>query len=82
VHLREGSDEIVAATVVANHAGDIAGQLSMAITHRLGLSAIGATNFPYPTVAEVIRKSADTWRKRKLTPRVQSLFRLFFRVVR
>ena len=82
VHLREGSDEIVAATLVGNHAGDIAGQFSMAITHGLGLSAIGATVFPYPTVAEVIRKSADTWRKRKLTPRVESWFRLFFRVVR
>jgi len=82
VHLREGSDQIVAATLVANHAGDIIGQLSMAMRQGLGLSAIGATIFPYPTNAEVIRKAADAWRKRKLTPRVQGLFRLFFRLVK
>ncbi len=82
VHVREGSDRIVAATLVADHAGDIIGQFSMAMKNGLGLSAIGATTFPYPTVAEIIRKSADTWRKRKLTARVQGLFRLFFRIVR
>jgi len=82
VHFREGSDRIVAATLVASHAGEIIGQLSMAMQQGLGLSAIGATVFPYPTEAEVIRKSADAWRKRKLSPRVRGLFRSYFRIIR
>jgi len=82
VHFREGSDRIVAATLVASHAGEIIGQLSMAMQQGLGLSAIGATVFPYPTQAEVIRKSADAWRKRKLSPRVRGLFRSYFRIIR
>ncbi|MEJ7758126.1 MAG: mercuric reductase [Gemmatimonadaceae bacterium] len=82
VHLHKGSDRIVAATLVADHAGDIIAQLSMAMQQGLGLSAIGAAIFPYPTHAEVIRKAADAWRKRKLTPRVLGLFRFFFRIVR
>lgn len=80
VHLRKGSDQIVAATLVADHAGDIIGQMSMAMRNGLGLSAIGATIFPYPTIAEAVRKSADAWRKRKLSPRVRELFRLYFRL--
>ena len=82
VHLREGSDKILAATLVGDHAGDIIGQLSMAMRQGLGLSAVGATIFPYPTEAEVIRKAADAWRKRKLSPRVRGLFQLYFRLVR
>ncbi len=82
VHLRKGSDRIAAATLVANHAGDIISQLSMAMQQGLGLSAIGATVFPYPTDAEVIRKAADTWRKRKLSANVRRAFRLFFQIVR
>lgn len=82
VHLRSGTDQIVAATLVANHAGDIIGQLSMAMRNGLGLSAIGATIFPYPTGAEVIRKSSDAWRKRKLTPRARGLLQFFFKLLR
>ncbi len=82
VHLRTGSDRIVAATLVANDAGDIIGQLSMAMRNGIGLAAVGDTIFPYPTVAEVIRKSSDAWRKRKVTPRVKTLLQFFFKLLR
>ena len=54
--------------------------LSLAITNGIGLGKIAATIHPYPTQAEVIKKAADQWRRTKLTPTVQRLFRLWFRL--
>jgi pyruvate/2-oxoglutarate dehydrogenase complex dihydrolipoamide dehydrogenase (E3) component len=82
VHLKKGSDRILGATLVAEHAGDMIGELALAITAKVGLGAIGATIHPYPTQGEVIRKAADAWRRAKLTPRVKRVFDLFFRILR
>ncbi len=79
VVLAQGSDRIVGATIVAEHAGENIGEVVLAMTARLGLSAIGRTMHPYPTQGEMLRKSADAWRRRKLTPTVKSLFAWYFR---
>ena len=81
VHLRKGTDRIVGATLVAEHAGDMIGEMTLAIQNRLGLGAIGATIHPYPTQSEVFRKAADVWRRQRLTPRAQRILRGFFRLV-
>ncbi|KGO34500.1 MAG: mercuric reductase [Desulfoprunum sp.] len=73
VHLRRGSDQILGATVVARHAGEMLGELTLAITGGLGLAAIGRTIHPYPTQAEAIRKLADAWNRNRLTPWLQRL---------
>lgn len=82
VHIKKGTDRILGATLVAEHAGDMIGELALAITAKTGLGAIGRTIHPYPTTGEVIRKTADTWRRTKLTPFVRRVFGLFFRIVR
>ncbi len=79
VHVRAGSDTIVGATVVAAHAGDLIAEYTLCITHGLGLGAIGSTIHPYPTHGDALRKTADAWRKTKLTPTVRSLFAKWFR---
>jgi len=79
VVLARGTDRILGATLVATHAGEMIGEVTLAMTNGLGLSAIGRTIHPYPTQAEVFRKAADQWRKRKLTPRVRQLFNWWFR---
>jgi pyruvate/2-oxoglutarate dehydrogenase complex dihydrolipoamide dehydrogenase (E3) component len=79
VVLARGTDRILGATLVAAHAGEMIGEVALAMTNGLGLSAIGRTIHPYPTQAEVFRKAADQWRKRKLTPRVRQLFNWWFR---
>lgn len=73
VHVRKGSDEIVGATVVGANAGDMIGELTLALTNRIGLGKIANTIHPYPTVAEAIRKVGDLYNKTRLTPRVASL---------
>ena len=80
LHIKKGTDKILGATLVAAHAGDIIGELSLAITAGIGLEKISATIHPYPTQAEVIKKAADQWRRTKLTPTVRRLFKLWFRL--
>ncbi len=74
VHVKKGTDTIVGATIVARHAGDMISELSLAITHGLGLKKIGGTIHPYPTHAEAIRKLGDQFNRTRLTPFVKRLF--------
>ena len=68
VHTRKGTDKIVGATIVAENAGDLISELTLAIKNKIGLAAIGSTIHPYPTQAEAIRKLGDQFNKTKLTP--------------
>ena len=78
VRLKKGTDTILGATLVGEHAGDMIGELCLAITHGIGLGKIASVIHPYPTQGEVVKKAADTWRRGKLTPFVQKLFRFRF----
>lgn len=82
LHIQQDKDRILGATVVAEHAGDLLGELCVAVTAKVGLNSIAGTIFPYPTQAEILKKAADTWRRGKLTPTVQSVFAAFFKLFR
>lgn len=82
VHLRAGSDTILGATLVAEHAGELVSQVTQAMTAGIGLAKVGTAVFPYPTVAEALRKAADAWNREKLTPAARRAFGLFFRAVK
>jgi len=82
VHLRQGSDEILGATLVAAHAGDLISAVAFAMTHKLGLSKFSSTIFPYPTQAEVLRKAGDRYNRGRLTPAAKRFFELWFKVFR
>jgi pyruvate/2-oxoglutarate dehydrogenase complex dihydrolipoamide dehydrogenase (E3) component len=82
VHLEKGKDRILGATLVAEHAGDMIGELCLAITHGIGLGRIASVIHPYPTQGEVLKKAADQWRRTRLTPGVKKLFERWFRVFR
>jgi pyruvate/2-oxoglutarate dehydrogenase complex dihydrolipoamide dehydrogenase (E3) component len=73
VHLRQGTDKILGATIVARHAGEMINEFSLAITSGLGLAAIGKTIHPYPTQAEVGKRLADAYNRTRLTPLLQKL---------
>lgn len=51
---RAGSDEILGGTIVSSKAGDMLGELSVAMLSKTGLGQIGAMVHPYPTGAEAI----------------------------
>lgn len=75
VHVKAGTDQILGATIVAEHAGEMIGELTLAIKAGIGLKTIGATIHPYPTVAEAIRKLGDQYNRTRLTPFVAGLLR-------
>jgi pyruvate/2-oxoglutarate dehydrogenase complex dihydrolipoamide dehydrogenase (E3) component len=75
VHVQEGTDKILGATVVARHAGEMLPELTLAITHGLGLGKIASVIHPYPTQAEAIRKLGDAHNRTRLTPLVKTVFR-------
>ena len=75
VHVKKGTDQIVGATVVSTHAGDLIGAVSIAMTHKIGLGAIANAIHPYPTQAEALRKSGDLYNRTKLTPFIAGIFK-------
>jgi len=68
------------ATMVAEHAGDMIGEMALAITAGINLGTLSSTIHPYPTQGEVMRKIGDLYRRGSLTPRVKKLFSLWFRL--
>lgn len=73
IHVREGTDRILGATVVASHAGEMINGLSLAITSRIGLHALARVIHTYPTQAEAIKMAADAYGRTRLTPTLKSL---------
>jgi pyruvate/2-oxoglutarate dehydrogenase complex dihydrolipoamide dehydrogenase (E3) component len=78
LHVRKGTEEIVGATIVASHAGELISQLSLAMKNGLKLGAITSTIYPYPTQAEAIKKAAQAWRKTLLTEGKKAILKSWF----
>jgi pyruvate/2-oxoglutarate dehydrogenase complex dihydrolipoamide dehydrogenase (E3) component len=78
VHVRKGGDEIVGATVVARHAGEMISELTTAIVGKVGLGKLASVIHPYPTQAEAIRKVGDAYNRTRLTPGRAKLLRRYF----
>jgi pyruvate/2-oxoglutarate dehydrogenase complex dihydrolipoamide dehydrogenase (E3) component len=74
IHVRKGTDEILGATIVARHAGEMLSEITLAIVGRLGLGTLSKVIHPYPTQAEAIKQAADTYNRTRLTPFVKGLF--------
>jgi pyruvate/2-oxoglutarate dehydrogenase complex dihydrolipoamide dehydrogenase (E3) component len=74
VHVRKGTDKIIGATLVASNAGDMISEVTLAMTHHLGLKHIANTIHPYPTQAEAIRQVGDAYNRTRLTGFAKALF--------
>lgn len=82
VHVAQGKDKILGATLVARHAGEMISEITLAISAGVGLGAISSVIHPYPTQAEIIKKAGDAYRRTRLTPRVKKMFDRFLRLRR
>jgi pyruvate/2-oxoglutarate dehydrogenase complex dihydrolipoamide dehydrogenase (E3) component len=74
VLLQKGTDRILGATLVSAHAGETISELTVAMTHGIGLRGLASVIHPYPTQAEAIKRAADALNRTRLTPRVKRLF--------
>ncbi len=80
VHTRKGTDKILGATIVAENAGDMISEITLAMNNRVGLGKIGSTIHPYPTQAEAIRKLGDQYSRTRLTPLAKSLLGMMLKL--
>jgi len=78
IHARKKNGQILGATLVASHAGEMISELVLAIGQRLGLRAIVNTIHPYPTQAEALKRAAEAHFRSRLTPAVQRWLRRYF----
>lgn len=79
IHVRQGTDKIMGATIVAAHAGEWISEITLAIANKIGLGKVAEVVHPYPTQAEAIRKAADAYRRTKLTPRTARFLKLLMK---
>lgn len=77
---RQGRDEILGATIVGRHAGEMISEITLAIVSKQGLNQLSTVIHPYPTQAEAIKKAADAYRRTLLTPRSQALLKWLVRL--
>ncbi len=75
IHVKEGTDKILGATVVASHAGEMISEISLAMASGIGLRALARVNHPYPTQAQAIKMAADAYNRTRLTPVLRWIFR-------
>jgi pyruvate/2-oxoglutarate dehydrogenase complex dihydrolipoamide dehydrogenase (E3) component len=61
IHVRDGTDKILGATVAASHAGEMISEISLAMSAGLGLAALARVNHPYPTQSQAIKIAADAY---------------------
>jgi pyruvate/2-oxoglutarate dehydrogenase complex dihydrolipoamide dehydrogenase (E3) component len=72
-----GSDKVLGATIVGYHGSELIGDYVTAMSHGLGLNKLMATIHIYPTLGEVNKFAASTWKKAHAPERLISLLGRF-----
>jgi len=62
-----GTDRILGATIVGEHAGDLLAEYVLAMKHGLGMNKILGTIHTYPTLAEANKYAAGVWKRGTVT---------------
>jgi pyruvate/2-oxoglutarate dehydrogenase complex dihydrolipoamide dehydrogenase (E3) component len=75
IHVKERTDRILGATIVARHAGEMINEITLAIVARIGLRTLARVVHAYPTQAEAIKKAADAYVGSLARPTIKSLLR-------
>lgn len=77
-----GRDRIVGATVVGARAGEIMGEVVLAMQTGVGLRRLATIVRAYPTYGGVIGRAADAYNRTRLTPRVARMLKTWIAVTR
>jgi pyruvate/2-oxoglutarate dehydrogenase complex dihydrolipoamide dehydrogenase (E3) component len=75
--VKRGGDEILGATLVASHAGEIVSELTLAMVNKVGLGKFLNVIHPYPTQAEAIKRAAGAYTRTRMTPTMHRLLSRF-----
>ena len=74
IHVKKGTDQILGATIVGSHAGDMISEITVVMQSNMGLGKLASVIHPYPTAAEAIRQCGDAYNRSRLTPTVKGIF--------
>ncbi|MDE1893370.1 MAG: mercuric reductase [Xanthomonadaceae bacterium] len=70
IHVREGSDTILGATIVSRDAGEMINEITLAMVAGIGLRTLARVIHAYPTKTEAIRDAAMAYNRTRMTPRL------------
>ncbi|MEO8536101.1 MAG: mercuric reductase [Betaproteobacteria bacterium] len=73
IHIREGSDRILGATIVARHAGEMINEITLAMVAGIGLRTLAKVIHAYPTQADAIREAAVAYERTLPAARARKL---------
>ena len=80
IHTRTGTDEILGATIVAGHAGEMISEVTLAMVGHLGLGTLAKVIHPYPTQADALRRAAFQYSVTRVTPLVKRLLGVWLKL--
>ena len=69
------SGKILGASIVGQGAGNMIGEVTLAMQSGTSLGSLAAVIHPYPTTSEVLRQAGDIYNKARLTTTVKSVLR-------
>jgi pyruvate/2-oxoglutarate dehydrogenase complex dihydrolipoamide dehydrogenase (E3) component len=75
IHIRDGTDTILGATIVASRGGDLINEITLAMVAGIGLRTLAKVIHAYPTRGEAIRLAAMAYQGTRLTSRVRQRLR-------
>jgi pyruvate/2-oxoglutarate dehydrogenase complex dihydrolipoamide dehydrogenase (E3) component len=75
IHVRDGTDHILGATIVARGASEMINSVSLAMVAGIGLRALSRVIHAYPTQGDGIRQAADAYVRTLATPRLLEVAR-------
>lgn len=78
IYTAKGKDTILGASFAGGPAGDLISMVGNAMSNKIGLQKLGASVYPYPTYAELIRNMGDAYNKTRLGPKTKVLLRKLF----
>jgi len=82
VHVKKGTDQVVGATIVARHAGELIATLALAMSAGYGLGRFVELILPYPTQAEAIKATGGAYTRTRLTPTAARLLKMLIGLAR
>lgn len=77
LHIRDGTDKILGATVVARHAGEMINGITLAMVAGIGLKTVARVMHTYPTQADAIHMAARAHQGSGIHPWIVRLLRLW-----
>ena len=75
IHTRRGTPRVVGCTIVARHAGEMIGEISLLMSAGLSLGTLARTIHCYPTQVEILKRLGDRYTRTRLTPSTAWLLR-------